>query len=187
MRSLRALENSDVSIVMIDAKQGFESQDVNIVALAHRNHKGIMIMVNKWDLVEKDTQTAKAYEKRIREKLGEMTYVPVIFASVLTKQRVFKAVDLALNIYERRTSKISTSKLNEALLKEIERTPPPAVRGKYIKIKYITQLPTPSPTFAFFCNHPKDIKPAYERFLINRIRSHFGFEGVPVTVVFRKK
>jgi len=187
MRSLRALENSDVSIVMIDAKQGFESQDMNIVALAHRNHKGIMIMVNKWDLVEKDTQTAKAYEKRIREKLGEMTYVPVIFASVLTKQRVFKAVDLALNIYERRTSKISTSKLNEALLKDIERTPPPAVRGKYIKIKYITQLPTPSPTFAFFCNHPKDIKPAYERFLINRIRSHFGFEGVPVTVVFRKK
>ena len=187
MRSLRALENSDVSIVMIDAKQGFESQDMNIVALAHRNRKGIMIMVNKWDLVEKDTQTAKAYEKGIREKLGEMAYVPVIFTSVLTKQRVFKAVDLALNIYERKTSKISTSKLNDALLKDIERTPPPAVRGKYIKIKYVTQLPTPSPTFAFFCNHPKDIKPAYERFLINRIRSRFGFEGVPVTVVFRKK
>lgn len=187
MRSLRALEDSDVSIVMVDAQLGFEAQDLNIVALAHRNRKGVMIMVNKWDLVEKDHKTVKKQEDAIKEKLGEMTYVPVIFTSVLTKQRVFKAVELALQIYQNKIAKISTSKLNELLLKEIEKTPPPAVRGKYIKIKYITQLPTPSPTFAFFCNHPKDLKPAYERFLVNRIRSHFGFEGVPVKVVFRKK
>jgi len=187
MRALRALENSDVNIVMIDAQQGFEAQDLNIVALAHRNHKGVMIMVNKWDLVEKDHQTVKKQEHKIKEKLGEMTYVPVIFASVLTKQRVFKAVDLALQIYQNKITKISTSKLNEALLKEIEKTPPPAIRGKYIKVKYVTQLPTPSPTFAFFCNHPKDLKPAYERFLVNKIRSHFGFGGVPVRVVFRQK
>jgi len=187
MRALRALENSDVCIVMIDAQQGFEAQDLNIVALAHRNRKGVMIMVNKWDLVEKDHQTVKKQEHKIKEKLGEMTYVPVIFTSVLTKQRVFKAVDLALQIYQNKITKISTSKLNEALLKEIEKTPPPAIRGKYIKVKYVTQLPTPSPTFAFFCNHPKDLKPAYERFLVNKIRSHFGFNGVPVRVVFRQK
>ena len=187
MRALRALENSDVCIVMIDAQQGFEAQDLNIVALAHRNRKGVMIVVNKWDLVEKDHQTVKKQQHKIKEKLGEMTYVPVIFTSVLTKQRVFKAVDLALQIYQNKITKISTSKLNEALLKEIEKTPPPAIRGKYIKVKYVTQLPTPSPTFAFFCNHPKDLKPAYERFLVNKIRSHFGFNGVPVRVVFRQK
>ncbi len=187
MRSLRALENSDVITVMIDAQQGFEAQDLNIVSLAHRKRKGIMIMVNKWDLVEKDYQTAKSHELKIKEKLGEMNYVPVIFASVLNKQRVFKAIELALDIYQNRITKVTTSKLNESLLKAIEGTPPPAMRGKYIRIKYVTQLPTPSPTFAFFCNHPKDIKAAYERFLINQIRFHFGFEGVPVTVVFRKK
>lgn len=187
LRSIQALQDSDVCILMIDATRGFESQDMNIISLANKYKKGVMIMVNKWDLIEKETGTAKEYEDDIKEKLGTLSYAPIIFTSVLTKQRVLKAIELATEINENRLRKVPTSRLNEALLPEIEHYPPPAVRGKYIKIKYITQLPTQSPTFAFFCNHPKDIKTSYERFLENKLRTYFDFKGVPMKLVFRNK
>ena len=172
---------------MLDANHGLEAQDMNIIGLSHKYKKGTIIMVNKWDLFEKETQTAEEYRKFIQEKLGPLGYIPVIFASVLSKQRIFQAIELALKVYEDKTTKITTSQLNAKLLKDIERYPPPAVRGHYIKIKYITQLPTNGVTFAFFTNFPQYIKEAYQRYLTNKIRDHFGFEGVPVTVVFRKK
>jgi GTP-binding protein len=187
LRSIQAIQDSDVSVVMLDATQGLEAQDMNIIGLSHKYKKGTIIMVNKWDLIEKDTKTANEFKKTIEEKLGPLSYIPVIFVSVLNKQRIFQAIELALKVYESKTTKVPTSKLNDILLKEIEHYPPPAVRGQYIKIKYITQLPTHGVTFAFFCNFPQYIKEAYERFLINKIREHFGFEGVPLTVVFRKK
>ena len=187
LRAIQALQDSDVCIVIIDAQFGIEAQDLNIIALSQRYKKGVVIMVNKWDLIEKDTKTAKSFTQEIEHKLGEFAYIPIIFTSVLTKQRIFKCIELALKVCDNKKDKISTSKLNEKLLPEIEKTPPPSVRGKHIKIKYITQLPTPSPTFAFFCNHPKDIKTSYERFLINKLREHFDFEGVHVKIVFRKK
>jgi len=187
LRAIQALQDSDVSIILLDAARGIEAQDLNIIALVHKYRRGAVILVNKWDLVEKETNTAKDFEKSIREKLGPMQHIPVVFGSVLTKQRIFKVIETALQVYEDKQKKISTSKLNETMLPEIEKYPPPAVRGKYIKIKYITQLPTRNPTFAFFCNHPKDIKAAYERFLINKLREHFGYAGVPLKAVFRKK
>ncbi len=187
LRAIQALQDSDVCIVIIDAQFGLEAQDLNIISLSQRYKKGLIIMVNKWDLLQKDTKTADQYKKQMLEKLGEYTYLPIIFTSVLEKQRIFQAVEIGIKVYENRRRKVSTSKLNEKLLPEIEAKPPPAVRGKYIKVKYITQLPTPSPTFAFFCNHPKDIKDAYERFLVHKLREHFEFEGVPVKVIFRKK
>lgn len=187
LRAVQALQDSDVCIIVLDAQNGLEAQDVNIIALANRYKKGAVIMVNKWDLIEKDTKTADQFKKAIAEKLGVLSYIPVIFTSVLNKQRIFQTIELALEVAESKKKKVSTSQLNAKLLPEIEKYPPPAVRGKYIKIKYITQLPTNSPTFAFFCNHPKDIKEAYERFLTNKIRAHFGFVGVPIKVVFRKK
>ena len=187
LRSIRALEESDVVVVMLDATLGLESQDQNIIWLAIKNKKGIVILVNKWDLIEKDTKTAMNYEKELREKLAPNHFIPIIFVSVLTKQRVHKAVEKAVEVYENKTQKIPTSKLNDAMLPEIEKFPPPAIKGKYIKIKYITQLPTHNPTFAFFCNLPQYIKEPYERFLENRLREHFGFEGVPVKIIFRKK
>ncbi|MEQ9230521.1 MAG: ribosome biogenesis GTPase Der [Cyclobacteriaceae bacterium] len=187
LRAIQAIQDSDVTIVMIDATLGFESQDMNIIGLSHKYKKGTIIMVNKWDLVEKDTMTSAQFKKDLDEKLGPLSYIPVIFTSVLTKKRIFQAIELALKVYDNKTTKITTSKLNEALQKEIEHYPPPAVRGHYIKIKYITQLPTHGVTFAFFCNYPQYIKEPYQRYLKNKIRSHFGFEGVPLTVVFRKK
>lgn len=187
LRAVQALQDSDVCIILIDAERGIESQDVNIIGLANKYRRGVVIMVNKWDLMEKSTNTAKEFEKVIAEKLGPMHYIPVIFGSVLTKQRVFKVIETALEVYDNKSMKISTSKLNETMLAEIEHNPPPAVRSKYIKIKYITQLPTTNPTFAFFCNYPKDIKEPYERFLMNKIREKFGFSGVPIKVIFRKK
>lgn len=187
LRAIQALQDSDVCIVMIDAERGFESQDMNIISLAHKYKKGTVIMMNKWDLIEKDSKTADKLRKEVASKLGPLGYIPVIFTSVMERQRIFQAIEMALKVYDNKHRKISTSKLNDTLLPEIERNPPPAVRGKYIKIKYITQLPTKAPTFAFFCNHPKDIKEAYERFLVNKIRSHFDFEGVPIKAVFRKK
>lgn len=187
LRAIQALQDSDVCIIIIDAERGLESQDLSIINLAHKYKKGTIIMFNKWDLVQKDTKTADQIKTSIKEKLGPLQYIPVIFTSVLQKQRIFQTIELGLKVYENRSRKISTSKLNETMLAEIERYPPPAVRGKYIKIKYITQLPTQTPTFAFFCNHPKDIKESYERFLTNKLRSHFDFEGVPVKLVFRKK
>ena len=187
LRAIQALQDSDVCIVLIDAQNGLEAQDLSIINLAHKYRRGIVLMVNKWDLIEKDTHTVKNFEATIKEKLGPLQYIPVIFSSVLTKQRIFKVVEFALQVFDNKQRKISTSKLNEALLPEIEHYPPPAVRGKYIKIKYITQLPTRNPTFAFFCNHPKDIRESYERFLVNKIRDKFDFQGVPLKVVFRKK
>lgn len=187
MRSVRALEDADVCIVMLDATRGIESQDVNIITLAEKNRKGIVILVNKWDLIEKDTHSTKKFEEEILDRIAPIKYVPVIFTSVTTKQRILKAVEKAMEVYENKTRKISTSKLNDLLLPDIERYPPPAIKGKLVKIKYITQLPTHNPTFAFFCNLPQYIKESYTRYLENRLRDHFGFEGVPINLVFRKK
>ncbi len=187
LRAIQALQDSDVCVVVLDATNGIEAQDLSIINLAHKYKKGCVIMVNKWDLYEKDHKSADDYKKHIAEKLGPLSYIPVVFTSVLTKQRIFKVVELALEVAANKHKKISTSQLNEKMLKEIENYPPPAVRGKHIKIKYITQLPTNSPTFAFFCNHPKDIKESYERFLVNKLRLHFDFEGVPLKAVFRQK
>ncbi|MBJ6119879.1 ribosome biogenesis GTPase Der [Pontibacter sp. BT310] len=187
MRSVRALEDADVCIVMLDATRGIEAQDVNIITLAEKNRKGIVILVNKWDLVEKDTNSTKEFEEEILDKIAPIKYVPVIFTSVLTKQRIHKAIEVAMEVYDNKTQKIPTSKLNDALLPDIERYPPPAIKGKFIRIKYVTQLPTHNPTFAFFCNLPQYIKEAYTRYLENRIREHFGFKGVPIKVLFKKK
>lgn len=187
IRSIQALQDSDVCIVMLDAERGFEGQDMSIIALAHRYNKGVVILVNKWDLVEKDTMTAKKFEDKIKEELGPMDYIPVMFISVLKKQRIFQAIEKAVEVYENKHKKISTSLLNDVMLKEIENYPPPATKGKYIRIKYITQLPGRTPTFALFCNLPQYIKPPYERYLENKMREHFGFTGVPIRLFFRKK
>ncbi|MFN8438800.1 MAG: ribosome biogenesis GTPase Der [Cytophagales bacterium] len=187
MRSIRSLEYSDVCVVMLDATQGIESQDLNILALAHKNKKGIVLVVNKWDLYQKDHNTAKQYEDFIKNKTMPIDYYPVIFTSVLNKQRIFDVLEKVEQVYESKTQKISTNKLNEVMLQIIENFPPPSVKSKYIKIKYVTQLPTKSPTFAFFCNLPQYVKDSYQRFLENKIRENFGFEGVPITLVFRKK
>ena len=187
MRSLQALQDSDVCIVMLDAERGLEAQDLNILGLGHKYRKGMLIMVNKWDLMAKDSKTVDKLRKDMKERLGEMAYIPVIFSSVVKKQRIFQVIEKAMHIYEDRYRKLPTSAINDALLPEIERYPPPSIKGKYIKIKYATQLPTKSPTFAFFCNLPQYIKAPYERFLENKIRENFGFDGVPLRVVFRKK
>jgi GTP-binding protein len=187
LRSLRALEESDVCIVVLDAERKMESQDVNIISLAHRQGKGIIIMVNKWDLIEKDSKTADTFKKDILEKLAPIDYIPVIFASVLNKQRIFQVMEKAVKVYENKTIKIPTSRLNEAMLPEIERYPPPAIKGKFIQIKYITQVNARFPSFALFCNLPQYIQPAYERYLENKLREHFDFEGVPVRLIFKKK
>jgi GTP-binding protein len=187
MRSLRTLEESDVLIIMIDASRGLEAQDVNLISLGIKNNKGIMIMVNKWDLIDKDHKTADKIKKDMLEKLGENRWIPIIFTSVETKQRIFQAIELAVKVYENKTRKVATSKLNDKILPEIEKYPPPANKGKYIKIKYITQLPTKNPVFAFFCNLPQYIKEPYTRFLENRLRENFDFEGVPIKITYKKK
>lgn len=187
MRSVRALEHCDVAILVVDATRGFEGQDQNIFWLAQRNNKGIVILVNKWDLVEKDTHSVKNFEKHIREQCEPFTDVPIIFISVLTKQRIFKAIETAVEVYENRSRRIPTSKFNEVMLEIVERNPPPAYKGKYVKIKYCTQLPTPYPAFAFFCNLPQYVKDPYKRFLENQLREKFDFTGVPITIYFRKK
>jgi GTP-binding protein len=187
LRSLRALEESDVCIIVIDATRTLESQDVNIISLAQRQGKGMVIMVNKWDLIEKDTNTAEKFKKEIFEKIAPIDYIPVIFASALEKQRIFQVVEKAVEVYANKTKKIPTSKLNDLLLADIERYPPPAIKGKFIQIKYITQVQARFPSIAFFCNLPQYIQPSYERYLENRIREHFDFQGVPVRLIFRKK
>lgn len=187
MRSVKAIENSDVCMLMIDATQGFEGQDMNILGLTQRNRKGVVILVNKWDLIEKETQTMKQFEEKIRERMEPFTDVPILFISALTKQRIHKALETAIQVYHNRLTKISTSKLNDVMLAEIERNPPPATKGKYVKIKYVTQLPTHSPSFAFFCNLPQYVKDPYKRFIENRLREHFNFHGVPMQIFFRKK
>ena len=187
MRSIRAIENSDVVILMIDATKGWESQDMNIFGIAQKNRKGIVILVNKWDLVEKETNTMKQFENQIREKIALFSDVPILFISALTKQRILKAVETAVEVYENRKKRIKTSKLNEIMLPIIENTPPPALKGKYIKIKYCTQLPTVTPQLAFFCNLPQYVKEPYKRFIENQLRKNFDFTGVPIEVYFRQK
>ncbi|MEB2774954.1 ribosome biogenesis GTPase Der [Algoriphagus sp. D3-2-R+10] len=187
MRSLRTLEESDVVIVMVDATRGLESQDMNLISLAIKNNKGVMIMVNKWDLIEKDHKTMGKIKDDMLEKLGENKWIPIIFTSVIEKQRIFQAIELAVKVYENKTRRIPTSKLNDVMLAEIERYPPPAWKGKYIKIKYTTQLPTKNPVFAFFCNLPQYIKSPYTRYLENRLRENFDFEGVPVKIIYKNK
>lgn len=187
MRSIRSIEYSDVVIIMVDATLGWESQDMNIFSLAQKNRKGIVILVNKWDLVEKETNTTRDFEAAIRHKIGQFSDIPILFISALTKQRILKAVEMAMQVYEDRKKKIKTSKLNEVMLPVFEAMPPPAIKGKYIKIKYCVQLPTPSPQFVFFCNLPQYVKEPYKRFTENQLRKHFGFTGVPIEVYFRQK
>ncbi|RUA25697.1 MAG: ribosome biogenesis GTPase Der [Bacteroidetes bacterium] len=187
LRSIRAIEKSDVIMLLLDAENGFESQDMSIFQIAQRNHKGIVILVNKWDLIEKDHKTTKLYEEQIRSRIAPFTDVPIMFISVLNKQRLIKALQLAIDVYERRTTKISTSKLNRIMGEEIENYPPPAWKGKYIQIKYITQLPIHYPAFVFFCNLPQYIRDSYKRFIENKLREHFDLTGVPIEIFFRKK
>ena len=187
MRSIRAIEHSDVCILMLDATRGFESQDANIFWLAQRNRKGIVILVNKWDLVEKENNTAKEYEAAIRKEIEPFTDVPILFISALNKQRIYKAIETAVAVYNNRTKRIPTRKLNEVMLPIIENYPPPAIKGKYIKIKFCTQLPTPMPQFAFFANLPQYVKDPYRRFIENKLRENFDFNGVPIDVYFRQK
>jgi len=187
MRSLRTLEESDVVIVMLDAARGLEAQDVNLISLAIKNNKGILIMVNKWDLIEKDHKTMNKIKDDMMDRLGEHKWIPIIFTSVTEKQRIFQAIELAVKVYENKTRRVTTSKLNDILLQDIEKYPPPAWKGKYIKIKYVTQLPTKNPVFAFFCNLPQYIKEPYTRYLENRLRENFDFEGVPIKIVYKNK
>lgn len=187
MRAIRAIENSDVCLLMIDATRGFEGQDQKIFQLIQRNKKGIVVLVNKWDLVEKDNKTTKVFEEQIRTEMAPFTDFPIVFTSALTKQRIHKAIEKAIEVYESRNTKIPTSQLNDILLAEIERNPPPSIKGKYIRIKYITQLPTQSPAFAFFCNLPQYVKDPYKRFLENKIRQHWNFTGLQVQIFMRKK
>src|SRR5687768_938710 len=187
LRSLKALEECDVCIVIIDAERGVEAQDVNLVSLAQRQGKGMVIMVNKWDLIEKDSKTSEKFKKEIQEKLAPIDYLPIIFASVINKQRIYQVMEKAVEVFDNKTKKVPTSKLNDVILPLIERNPPPSIKGKMVQIKYITQVAARFPSFAFFCNLPQYIQPSYQGYLENRIREHFEFEGVPLRLIFRKK
>jgi len=187
LRSLRALEDSDVCVYIVDAERGLESQDVSLISLAQKQGKGMVIMVNKWDLVEKDSKTSDKFKKEIEDRLKPIDYLPVIFASVVTKQRIFQVIEKAVAVYQSKTKKVPTSQLNDAILPEIAHYPPAAIKGKHIQIKYITQVTAKSPSFAFFCNLPQYIQESYVRFLENKIRQNFDFEGVPLRLFFRKK
>jgi len=187
MRSVRAIEHCDICLLVFDSTRGFDGQVQNIFWLAERNRKGIVILANKWDLVDKETNTMKKFEAYIRKQCEPFTDIPILFISALTKQRIYKAIETAVEVYKNRSKKIKTRQLNDVLLPIIQNNPPPAYKGKYVKIKFITQLPTPQPQFAFFCNLPQYIKDPYKRFLENQLRKHFDFHGVPVTVYMRKK
>lgn len=187
MRSVRAIEHADVCILVIDATRGFESQDQNIFWLAEKNRKGVVILVNKWDLIEKDTMTARDYERKIREEIAPFTDVPILFVSAKEKQRLLKALEAAVEVFENRKQRVATSKFNELMLPIIEAYPPPALKGKYIKIKYCMQLPTPTPQFVFFANLPQYVKDPYKRFIENKLREHYNFSGVPIDIYFRQK
>lgn len=187
MRSVRAIEHCDVVILVFDATRGFDGQVQSIFWLAQRNNKGIVIVANKWDLVEKETKTTKEFEKYIRSQCEPFTDVPIVFTSVVTKQRIYKAIETAVEVHQNRSKKIKTSVLNDTMLPIIESTPPPAYKGKYVKIKFCTQLPTPHPCFAFFCNLPQYVRDPYKRFIENKLREQFDYTGVPVTIYFRKK
>ncbi|HNX21360.1 MAG TPA: ribosome biogenesis GTPase Der, partial [Bacteroidales bacterium] len=187
MRAVRAIENSDVCVLMCDASQGFDAQDINIFSLAARNRKGIVIVMNKWDLVEKENNTHKQFEDLVREKIAPFKDVPIIFTSVINKQRIYKVLETAVDVYKKKHFKISTSELNEKMLELIKQNPPPVVKDKVVRIKYVTQLPTPFPAFAFFCNLPQYVRENYKRYLENRIREMWDFSGVPIEIYFRKK
>jgi GTP-binding protein len=187
MRSVRAIEHCDVAILLLDATRGFDGQVQNIFWLAHRNNKGIVVLVNKWDLVEKETNSVRDYTNKIREAMEPFTDVPIIFISALEKQRIYKAIETAVEVYENRSKRVPTHKLNDVMLPLIEHYPPPSLKGKYVKIKFCTQLPGHYPQFAFFCNLPQYVKDPYKRYLENQLRKNFNFEGVPITIFMRKK
>jgi len=187
VRAIKAIEEADVCLIMIDATEGMEAQDMNIFRLAERRKKGVVILVNKWDLVNKETNTARDYEEELKEKLAPFSDVPIVFISALEKKRIFKVIDVAINVFKNKSQKIPTSKLNNVLLKSIEKYPPPSQKGRLIKIKYVTQLPSTTLTFAFFCNFPKLIKEPYSNYLENQLRQNFDISGVPVSIIFRKK
>ena len=187
MRAVRTIEYSDVVILMVDATRGFERQDQNIFWLADKNRKGVIILINKWDLVEKETNTMRDFEAQVRRQIAPFTDVPIIFTSVLTKQRLLKAIETAVEVFENRKRRISTSKLNETMLEIVQQNSPPATKGKFVKIKYCMQLPTPTPQFAFFSNLPQYVKDPYKRYVENQLREHYNFSGVPITIYFRQK
>lgn len=187
MRAINAIDESDVVLLIIDATMGIEAQDMSLFRLAQKRNKGILLLINKWDLIEKETNTARDYEKQIKEKIAPFSDVPVIFISAKDKIRIFQAVEKAVEVYRNRQQKIKTSVLNELLLEDIDRNPPPSHKGRYVKIKYITQLPTYFPAFAFFCNNPKYVKESYRNYLENRLREHFNFTGIPIGIFFRQK
>jgi GTP-binding protein len=187
MRAIRAIEQCDVCILMSDATEGFDSQDLNILHLIEKNRKGLVVVVNKWDLVEKDHKSVEEFKQLITSRMAPFTDVPIVFTSVVNKQRIFKAIEWANKVYENCKRQIPTSKLNEVMLPIIEQTPPPQLKGKYVRIKYVTQLKTSFPSFAFFCNFPQYVKEPYERFVVNKIRENFDFTGAPVQVYFRRK
>ena len=187
MRSIRAIENSDVCLFLLDATEGFDSQDLNILHLVEKNRKGVVLIVNKWDLIEKDEKTMKEFEQLIKSRIAPFSDVPIVFISVLQKQRILKAMEVAKQVYENRSRRIPTAKLNDVMLPIIQHTPPPMYKGKAIRIKYITQLKTAFPAFVFFCNLPQYLKDPYKRFIENKIREHFEFSGVPMEIYFRKK
>ncbi|MBK7128413.1 MAG: ribosome biogenesis GTPase Der [Crocinitomicaceae bacterium] len=187
MRSIRSIEYSDVCIFMVDATEGIQRQDLSIFYIIEKNHKGVVVVVNKWDLVEKSNNTMKDFEEKLLKQLAPFNDVPVIFTSTITKQRIHKVLEKAMEVFENRTKRIATHKLNDFVQEMMERNPPPAVKGKYVKIKFATQLPTHAPSFAFFCNLPQYVKDPYKRFVENRLREEFNFEGVPVRIFFRAK
>ena len=187
MRAVRTIEHSDVIILLIDATRGFESQDQNIFWLAEKNRKGVIILVNKWDLVSKETNTLRDYEASVKEQIAPFTDVPVIFVSALTKQRLIKSIETAVDVFQKRKNKIQTSKFNDTMLEIVKNFPPPAIKGKYVKIKYCMQLPTQTPQFVFFCNLPQYVRDPYRRFVENKLREIYDFSGVPITIYFRQK
>ncbi|OFX20570.1 MAG: ribosome biogenesis GTPase Der [Bacteroidetes bacterium GWA2_31_9b] len=187
MRSIRAIENADVCLLMLDATQGLEAQDMNIIKVILRNNKGLVILVNKWDLYEKETNTSKHYTEQIKQKIAPFVDVPIIFTSTITKQRINKVLEEAVKVHENRNRRISTAKLNDIMLEVIEKYPPPSLKGKYVKVKYVTQLPTHYPSFVFFCNLPQYVKDPYKRYLENQLRDRFEFTGTPIQIYMRKK
>lgn len=187
LRSVRAIEESDVCIFMMDASEGIQKQDLTIYYMIEKNSKGVVVLVNKWDLVEKDHKTLLEYEENLRQQLAPYNDVPILFTSTVTKQRLHKALETAMEVYENRNTRISTSELNDVMLPIIEQTPPPSVKGKYIQIKYVTQLPIRYPAFAFFCNLPQYVPDSYKRFLENKLREQYNFQGMPIRIFFRKK
>jgi len=187
IRAIKAMDEADVCMLLIDAGKGISAQDLSIYALGVSKGKGIVVLVNKWDLIEKETNTARDYEKELKQRLAPFNDVPIIFISVIDKQRIFKSIEAALEVWENKQRKVATSKLNDVMLKAIEQFHPPVVRGNAIKIKYVTQLPTHTPSFAFFCNYPDDLKAPYRNYLENKLRESFNFNGVPIRLFFRKK